>query len=415
MKLHNVLVVYGKELKDAVRDRRTLISTVLIPTVMMPLMIFGLLRIMSKVMSSAHEDKPLVSIVAGGDSPQLVAALRASDRFRFAPPADDADPQRREEALERQIAEKKIRAAVLIPPGFEEKLRADAAPAIEILHYEGELKSKFAADGLEKFFRDFRDRHVAETLASHGLPATLMKPFDITRRNVAPPEKVGGNLAGGVVPYLIILLCFTGAMYPAIDATAGEKERGTMETLLCSPARRVEIVLGKFLLVLTGSLSAVLLSLASMAITGTATGMIFPRGGLASAAAASGAPLPTIDPMGIFGVLAMVLPVAVLFSALQLTVALFARSTKEAQSYIGPMIFFVLAPAIIGMLPGIDLNARLALVPLLNLSLVCKEMLSGVWHWHYIALIFGSTCVYAAVALGLAVKMFNRESVLFRT
>jgi sodium transport system permease protein len=71
-------------------------------------------------------------------------------------------------------------------------------------------------------------------------------------------------------------------------------------------------------------------------------------------------------------------------------------------------------PAVVGMLPGIDLNARLALVPLLNLSLVCKEMLSGVWHWHYIAIIFGSSSLYAAAALALAVRMFNREGVIFR-
>ena len=106
-----------------------------------------------------------------------------------------------------------------------------------------------------------------------------------------------------------------------------------------------------------------------------------------------------IDPMGIFGVLAMVLPVAVLFSAVLFTVSLFAKSYKEAQSYVGPMIFLVIMPAVVGMLPGIDLNARFALVPILNLSLVCKEMLSGVWHWNYIAIIFGSTSVCAAIAL----------------
>ena len=78
------------------------------------------------------------------------------------------------------------------------------------------------------------------------------------------------------------------------------------------------------------------------------------------------------------------------------------------------MMIIVIMPAVLGMLPGIDLNARLALVPILNLSLVCKEMLSGVWHWNYIGLIFGSSCVYAAVALSLAVKMFKREDVIFR-
>jgi sodium transport system permease protein len=87
----------------------------------------------------------------------------------------------------------------------------------------------------------------------------------VTQKNVAPPEKVGGNLLGGFVPYIIILLCFTGAMYPAMDLTAGEKERGTMETLLCSPAARTDIVLGKFLMVLTGSLAAVAFSLVSAA------------------------------------------------------------------------------------------------------------------------------------------------------
>jgi sodium transport system permease protein len=79
------------------------------------------------------------------------------------------------------------------------------------------------------------------------------------------------------------------------------------------------------------------------------------------------------------------------------------------------MMIVVILPAVVGMLPGIDLNARLALVPILNLSLVCKEMLSGVWHWNYIALIFGSSCVYAALALLLAVRMFNREDVIFRS
>jgi sodium transport system permease protein len=210
-------------------------------------------------------------------------------------------------------------------------------------------------------------------------------------------------------------------MYPAIDLTAGEKERGTMETLLCSPVARVDIVLGKFLMVLTGSLSAMGFMLLSMGVTAWVAGSLLIGGGSmakAGAAAVAGVPagsvIPLIDPFGLVGVLAMVFPVAVLFAALALTISLFAKSSKEAQSYLAPLMIVIIMPAVIGMLPGIDLNARLALVPLLNLSLVCKEMLSGVWHWNYIAIIFGSSCVYAAVALWLAVKMFNREDVIFR-
>jgi sodium transport system permease protein len=204
-------------------------------------------------------------------------------------------------------------------------------------------------------------------------------------------------------------------MYPAMDLTAGEKERGTMETLLCSPVARGDIVLGKFFLVLTGSLAAMTMSLLSLGTTAALSGILIGGGKSVAAAAASGGAMPTIDPAGLLGVIAMVLPVAVFFSAVVFTVSLFAKSFKEAQSYIGPMVFIVIMPAVVGMLPGIELNARLALVPILNLSLVCKEMLSGVWHWHYIALIFGSSCLYAAVALSLAVRMFKREDVIFRS
>ena len=195
-----------------------------------------------------------------------------------------------------------------------------------------------------------------------------------------------------------------------------------METLLCSPVPRINLVLGKFLVVLTGSLAAMLLSLASMGISAAAAGLLFVHQGggahvaaVSANASASGVALPTIDPLGLLGVVAMVFPVSVLFSALLFTISLFAKSFKEAQSYTAPMIIFVIMPAVVGMLPGVELNARLSLIPILNLSLVCKEMLSGVWHWNYIGLIFGSSCFYAGIALAFAVRMFNREDVIFRS
>jgi sodium transport system permease protein len=418
MSWSNIATVYAKELKDSLRDRRTLMSMIIIPTFVMPALIFGVGKIASSVFSKARSEIPTVMVLDGETSPGVVAALRDSKKVNIVPSAAD---------WKQQISDKKIRATVQLPVNFERDLAAGSAAPVVIYNYDGELKSGFAASELEKFFRTLREKAVADQLTRRGLPATLIQPYETKRENVAPPEKVGGNLLGGIVPYLIIILCFTGAMYPAMDLTAGEKERGTMETLLCSPVARVDIVLGKFLMVLTSSLAAMVLALTSMGVSFAVGGAIFSGGikvtaaskvTVAGASAAVAAPssnaIPTIDPAGIFGVLAMVLPVAVLFSAVIFTVALFAKSYKEAQSYVAPLIFIVIMPAVVGMLPGIDLNARLALVPILNLSLVCREMLSGIWHWNYIALIFGSTCVYAGVALALAVKMFNREDVIFR-
>lgn len=409
----NVWTVYLKELKDSLRDRRALISIIVIPTLVMPLLIFGLGRVASGVVTKARQEIPRVMVLGGEDSPTVLRALQESKQIKLVEGATD---------WRRQISEKQLRAVVKIPAGFEAGLQVGAADQVVIYHYQGELKSGLAASELERFFRELREQTISARLTEHDLPVRLAKPFEWRRENVAPPEKVGGNMLGGIVPYMIIILCFTGAMYPAMDLTAGEKERGTMETLLCCPVPRVDIVVGKFLVVLTGSLSAMFLALLSMGLSALAAGLLFIGGKGAAAgqamvagqAKATMGALPIIDPWGLVGVVAMTLPVAVLFSAGIFTVALFAKSYKEAQSYVGPMIFIVLMPAAVGMLPGLDLNYMLSLVPLLNLSLVCKEMLSGVWHWHYIGLIFASSCLYAAAALWLAVKMFSRESVMFR-
>jgi len=401
MNWRTIATIYAKELTDLLRDRRTLVSTIVIPTFIMPVVVLGFGKAMAMVISKAREEVPRVMVVGGADSPRVRAELEGSGKFRVEAATSD---------WKTLISDKKVRAAVEIPAGFERALGAGSAPAVTLYNYQGEMKSGMAVDQLDEFFSSLRDRTTARLLAERGLPASVARPFDVKRVNVAAPEKVGGNLFGGIVPYFIIFLCLSGAMYPAMDLTAGEKERGTMETLLCSPAARIDIVLGKFFMVLTGSLGAVVLSLVSMGATVALMGSAIGPGG-----AAPSGPAISIDPLGVLGVLAMVLPVAVLFSAVLFTVSLFAKSFKEAQSYVTPLMLVVILPVIAGILPGIELNYRLALVPILNISLVCKEMLSGVWHWGYISAIFGSTALYAAAALALAARMFRREDVIFRT
>lgn len=400
----NVRTVYAKELRDALRDRRAVISMFVVPTLVMPLLLLTAGAVMAKIVKKAQDEASPVAIVGGADSPQVVAALRADERLRIV--ATDGD-------YRRAIAEKRVRAAVELSAGFESAL-ATGAPATATLHFnEGDLKSGFGVGELERFFREYRDRIVAQRLKERCLPEGFVRPFALERRNAAPPEQVGGNLLGGIVPYVIVLLCFTGAMYPAIDLTAGEKERGTIETLLCSPVDRTALVLGKFLTVLTASLATMACTLGAMLVCILFAGPAMLAGPGAGALAAG--PALRLDPLGMVGVFVMVLPVAVLFSAVLLAVALFAKTTKEAQTYVSPMAIVIVLPAMVGMLPGMELDAKLALVPILNLTLACKQMLSGEWHWPYLALIFASTAAYASAALAAAVALFKRESVLFRS
>jgi sodium transport system permease protein len=277
--------------------------------------------------------------------------------------------------------------------------------------YAGELRSGFGAGRLQRFFRDLRERTVLERLAARQLPQSLVEPFRVEEQNVAPPEKVSGTVLGGLIPYFVIVLCLTGAMYPAMDLTAGEKERGTMETILCSPVSRVHLVLGKFLMVLTASLFSAALSMISIGVTFQAG-----RGMLETLEQFGGAAFPLqIGFRAMAAVFLMVVPLAVLFSAALLAIALFAKSYKEAQSYLSPLTITIVLPAIISVLPGVELNAVLSLVPVLNTSLVSKEIVSGTYHWDYIILIFASSCAYALAALAVAIWLFQREEVLFRT
>lgn len=406
MNARRILTIYGKELRDMLRDRRTLISMIVIPTLLMPLIVGAVVFVSVKVIRQARAETPVVMVLGGADSPVVRAALTAHGRIRVVPATDD---------WRVRIASKTVRAAVEIPAGFDAALERGAPAAVKIFHYEGELRSGFAVSEVQRFCNDYRERVVAARLAGRGLPATFVKPFGVQVENVAPPEKVGGNVIGGIIPYMFLLLCFTGAMYPAMDLTAGEKERGTMETILCSPVSRLELVLGKFFMVLTASLGTVLCSLVSMLLTVSVGGPLLVAMAGASRGAGPAAALPSLDPLGLLAVLVLVLPMAVFFSALLLAISLVAKSFKEAQSYLSPMVIVIVLPAVAGVLPGVELNAQLALVPILNVSLASKELVSGVWHWPHLALIFGSTCVYASLALGLAVRMFKREDVIFRT
>ena len=404
MSLRNIGVVYRKELTEALRDRRTLITIFLVPLLMIPVLGAGFTGVMSALIGSAKKEKPKVMIIGGEDSPAVVEALRGNSRINVVPTAAD---------WKTQVVEKKVRAAVEIPDHFEQDLGKGRAGTVKINIYGGELKSEIAAANIESFLKEYRDGVAAERLAANHLPADLMKPFLVKRQNIASPEKEAGAVLGGIIAYMLIFMCLNGAMHPAIDLTAGEKERGTMETILSSPVSRTHLVLGKFLLVLTASLITAMLLMFSVSVSSTA----LQKSHVLDQVADEGEETPqlSLGPAAIASVIIMAVPLTVLFSAGLITIALFAKSYKEAQSYIAPLMFLVVVPAVSAMLPGVELTPKLSIVPLLNVSLLCKELVTGEYHWNYIVLIFASTCLYAAGALYLAVKMFQRESVLFRS
>jgi sodium transport system permease protein len=400
MRSGNIGVVYRKELVDMIRDRRTVISAVVIPLLIFPLLVIGFGSAVAKSVKKVRQERQEIGVIGASNAPALFALLAAHPNLQVTTNVLD---------YTNAISNKKIRAAVALPDSLEKALApGQGKPTIRIFNYSGEVRSQFAVRTIQEALRNYSDDLAAQRLKEKGLTKDDIKPFEVAETNVAPPEKVGGNILGGLIPYMIIVLSFGGAMAPAIDLTAGEKERGTIETVLASPISRVDLVVGKFFMVLTASTATTLISLFSFAITFNLPKFVLQGGGAP--------PFPfQLSLSSVLGVVALMLPLEVMFSAGLMALALFAKSYKEAQTYISPLLVVVIMPAMIALLPGFDLKPSLAVIPIVNVTLLSKELLSGTWHLGLAGAVFASSCFYAGLALAAAVSMFKKESVLFRS
>lgn len=326
------------------------------------------------------------------------------------------------------FAKSRIQVLIFVPEGFSNHLAelgrrvverqtkdvaADQIPRPEILFNRADDKSYLAYNRVRDVFDAWEAAILKRQLEQARLPQDLTHPVQPRLTNLALDEQVAANLWGKLFPALLVMMSITGAFYPAIDLVAGEKERGTMETLLICPATRTEIVLGKFLTVLSFSGTTALLNLLSMGMTGRHI-MSMSAQGLAPTAGDFS--LPPVSALA--WVLILLVPLAAMFSALSLAFATFARSSKEGQYYLTPLLMITLGLTAFCMSPGVELKPQYSVVPIANIALLLKGLLlsplsSGNLVW-YIVPVLGSSLVYSGLALWWAIEQFRREDVLFR-
>ena len=317
------------------------------------------------------------------------SSARASSSF------DKAD-------LKAAVEKKEIAAGVepiVLPSGVKEvRIYADQTR-------EG---SGVAAGKIRTALDLFKENLAKQQLLARGVPAEVLSPFTVKRVDLAPAKKMAGMFWGSMLGYVVVLLMFSGGMYPAIDLTAGEKERRTLEVLLSAPAGRDEIILAKILATTSAVAITALLSVLSLVVSlryadfGKASKVLKPGG------------MP-LDPSVIALVMLALVPTAIMAASIMVAIALFAKSFKEAQSYLTPLVMAVIFPLIAGMLPGIQLTPALALIPLFNVCQLIKEIFQGDFNRLSFAITMASNVVYAGIAFYAAVQVFKSEKVLFRT
>jgi sodium transport system permease protein len=368
-----------------------MISMVVVPLVVFPLLIQVVTRVTAQMEERSQTEAKSMGIAARVSTPSLREALERTGLQVFE--KDD---------LKAAVENKVVAAAVEEVPG--------TPPEIQIYVDSSSPTSSAAADKIRTALTELRERQIRENLRASGIPETVLTPFTIKRTNIAGERKMSGAIWGSMLGYILLLLMFTGGMYPVIDMTAGEKERKTLEAFLASPAGRLEIVMGKTLAAVTAIFLTAAVTLASMVYS--------LKGSRMSARSEELQRMMGTIPLDVHTVSLIVLtliPVTIFAASVMFAIALFARSFKEGQSYLTPLALAVVFPALLGGLPGLELTPTLCMVPIFNASMVIRGVLRGDLSMTNFAITLAANLFYAAIAFVIATRQFEKESVLFRS
>ncbi len=394
--------VYFKEMLELIRDRKTFIFTVLVPIVAMPLIFGGFGFLSTKLFHNAQRAELRFAVFGKQYAPQLVARLASEKGLREVALADQG-------AIKQAIDQDKIKFALVIPPGFEEAIGHHEQATLDLYH-----NSAVAVDVTKRRLLTLVEAHngTLREAALAGLDLSkdelrfALTPIRLRDMSTANKREQVGAIMGGFVPYILLMVCLMAAMYPAIDLGAGEKERGTLETLLLAPIPRTALVMAKFLVLFTVGLTSALLMVLSMALLLKVFGYLL-VGDLAMMVRAVG-----LRDLAMVGL--MLVPTAAIFASILLSLSIYAKSYKEASGLISPLMMLIIVPIVLAMLPGVELNWFWSMVPLTNVSLAMKELVKGTMDYRMFFAILLSTTVIAGLLLAWCRSWFNREQVLFR-
>ncbi|KAB8043080.1 ABC transporter permease [Janthinobacterium aquaticum] len=394
--------IYLKELLELTRDRKTLIFTILIPIFAMPLIFGGFAYVSNNMFKNAKSAEMRYAMIGKQHAPGLAERFSAQANLREVPLASEGE-------IRQAISDERIKFAVIVAPDFEQTLQQHKQAHIE-LHYNSastvDLTHQRVREIVEGYNGVLRENALSALNLNAGQLAFALNPVVLEKKSTANEREQMGAAIGGLLPYILLMVCLTAAMYPAIDMGAGEKERGTLETLLLAPVPRGTIVLAKFLVLFTVGLTSAVLMVGSMATLLVVFGSSL-DGVMAVLVRSIGLP-------DLAMVTLMLVPTAAIFASLLLSISIYAKSYKEAAGMITPLMLLVILPTLVAILPGVELNWLWSMVPLTNVSLAMKELVKGTMDYRMFGVIMASSSIIAGALLLLCRWWFTREAVLFR-
>ena len=380
--------VFRKELIDHLRDRRSIFSGLLMP-LLGPLMMLGVFALLASWM---REDRPLKVPVAGAkNAPTLIAFLQRNGAEVSDAPAD----------YEAQVRDGKLDFAISVPEEYGKEFEAGRSAPLQIVDDSSQNKARPQVLRARRLLELYVRRVSALRMIARGVSPTLVAPLELTEVDLATPEKTAANVLG-MLPVYLLMAVFVGGLYLAIDCAAGERERQSLEALLVNPVSRSHIVAGKWLAVAVATLAAVLVSLVGF----TAALEFVPLQNL-------GVRFHFTGPV-LLGLLAACVPMALFAAALQMTLAFFARSFKEATTYLSLLMMVPLLPAVFFAVQPVKSALWMMLIPVVGQTLLMGDAMRGEPSpagWYALAAI--TSLASAALLLAWAARLLRSEKIVF--
>lgn len=413
MNFKNIKTIWKKEVRDTVRDRRTMLSMILIPMLLIPVILVGMFKFMESQQKAQEQKTVKVALVGEGYAPEIADAFKKDKRMEIVTLDEDID---------KAVADGRLDAAIVIPESFAEDIRSERPAGIQFVEKSTNLNAMNVYSVISSAVAEYNNNLLQQRFSSAGVNPKILTGAKVETKDVATSQETSGFILALIIPMFIVIYSIVGGQYTAIDVSAGEKERKTLEALLLTPARRVEIVMGKFLAVSTVALVSIVIAIGSLYVSFSSVGNIGSSMQStnmgATSAAVSGASIPnldfSVDPQAALLLFAVSVFLVLMFSAIILSISIFAKSFKEAESYIGPAYMIVILPIVfINSAPGFEPALLHFAIPAVNAVLLFKEVLMGTYDVGHIALTFVSLILSSAVAIVVATKIYSRESVLF--
>ncbi|MCS7309492.1 MAG: ABC transporter permease [Armatimonadota bacterium] len=388
--------VFWKELREVLRDRRVLFSTVVSPLLLTPLLLWGIGLMVQQRVESARK----VTI------PTAVVAPRGGDAFLQALQENAFTVQRVAEQTQakQMLRQRQVWMVVVLDERFDERLQNESTAQVTVLYDPLNESSREAVQRLKALTEQLSAQWVQQRLARRFIGVEFTQPLALVTQPIETENPVGNLILSIILPYVIVLSGFFGAVSPAFDLIAGEKERGTLETLLATPASRRQIVWGKFLTVTTVCMVAALFAMLGMllAFSLPASSHLFTEQvGKFS-----------LPPAAMVALVITLLPLSVFYSAILTIISTFARNQKEAQTYLIPLSTLIVLPAVASMFARTESGLWLAMVPILNSAMTIKQVLTGVLDPLFVSVSLLVSGLVAIVSLQVATRLFDRETVL---